>query len=217
MHTRFPCGTSSTVNAPSQHPGRFNPPYTCKHVLRCAYRRVVPASTLPSVARNKFCCGFLPGSSLRLFQGATGDAQRTASTTAEDFPPLSSALLPWWILDSVARPHLSMHIPIVVPSYSESLCFLSCAPILCVLSVCGESFFPRGTCNRLLSGRERRTSPGGCIGSPDPSRPLAWSSNIAYCPWLSAGLPTIIISSRSNSSHACASISFILLAGVSVV
>ena len=33
MHTRSPCGTSSTVNAPSQHPGRFNPPYTCKHVL----------------------------------------------------------------------------------------------------------------------------------------------------------------------------------------
>ena len=52
MHTRSPCGTSSTVNAPSQHPGRFNPPYTCQHVLRCAYRRVVPASTLPSVAKK---------------------------------------------------------------------------------------------------------------------------------------------------------------------
>ena len=88
MHTRSPCGTSSTVNAPSQHPGRFNPPYTYKHVPGCAYRRVVPASTLPSVARNKFCCGFLPGSSQRLFQGATGDAQQKASTTAVDFPPL---------------------------------------------------------------------------------------------------------------------------------
>ena len=55
MHTRSPCGTSSTVNAPSQHPGRFNPPYTYKHVPGCAYRRVVPASTLPLVAKNKFC------------------------------------------------------------------------------------------------------------------------------------------------------------------
>ena len=34
MHTRSPCGTSSTVNAPSQHPGRFNPPYTCKMCLQ---------------------------------------------------------------------------------------------------------------------------------------------------------------------------------------
>ena len=76
MHTRSPCGTSSTVNAPSQHPGRFNPPYTCKHVLRCAYRRVVPASTLPSVAKNRFCCSFLPGSSLGLSRGRTDHVQR---------------------------------------------------------------------------------------------------------------------------------------------
>ena len=76
MHTRSPCGTSSTVNAPSQHPGRFNPPYTCKHVLRCAYRRVVPASTLPLVAKNRFCCGFLPGLSLSLSRGQTGHAQQ---------------------------------------------------------------------------------------------------------------------------------------------
>ena len=47
-----------------------------------------------------------------------------------------------------------MHIPIVVPFYSESLCFIPYAPILCVLSVCGESFIPSGTCNLLLSGRE---------------------------------------------------------------
>ena len=47
-----------------------------------------------------------------------------------------------------------MHIPIADPSHSESLCFLPCAPILCVLSVYGESFIPSGTCNLLLSGRE---------------------------------------------------------------
>ena len=88
MHTRSPCGTSSTVNAPSQHPGRFNPPYTYKHVPGCAYRRVVPASSLPSVARNRFCCGFLPGSSQSLSQGRTDLVQRTASTTAANFPPL---------------------------------------------------------------------------------------------------------------------------------
>ena len=191
MHTRSPCGTSSTVNAPSQHPGRFNPPYTYKHVPGCACRRVVPASTLPSVARNKFCCGFLPGSSQRLFQGATGDAQRTASVTAVDFPPLAPlSCLGGFLVPS--RDSISSCMPLSQFPLTQSLSIsfhvlpsCACSPFTGNLS---SRVVPVTYCFQAVSNARCR---GGALVFWPLPRPLAWSPNIAYCLWLLAGLHSI--------------------------
>ena len=130
-------------------------------------------------------------------------------------PRRPAAPMSWWILEPARS--IRSCTSNVDPFCSESLCSIPCAAIQCVLSVCGESFFPRGTCNRLLSGRELSHVAWRvhCFAGP-PLRPLAWSPIIASCLWLSAGLPTIP-SARNNSSHAYSALSFVLLAGVSVI
>ena len=122
----------------------------------------MPASSLPSVAQRGFFCGFLPGTPLSLFQGqiklATDSIHNCHRT-----PRRSHNLV-----DFKTARLIKPCIPSAVPFQSHSLCSIPCAAIRCVLSVCGEFFFSRGTCNQLLSGREQRTLPGGCIDSPAP-------------------------------------------------
>ena len=127
----------------------------------------MPASSLPSVAQRGFFCGFLPGTPLSLFQGriklvtdSIHNCHRTPRRS-HDLVDFKTARL------------IGACIPNVDPFRSESLysTFYSC--VQCALSVYGESYFPSGTWNRVLSGREQRTSPGGCNVSPAPlSDPL---------------------------------------------
>ena len=86
-------------------------------------------------------------------------------------PGRPTAPVTWWILEPAEL--IRTCTLNADPFRSESLysTFYSC--VQCGLSVYGESYFPSGTCNQVLSGREQRTSPGGCNVSPAPlSDPL---------------------------------------------
>ena len=128
----------------------------------------MPASTLPSVAKNKFCCGFLPGSSRGLSQGQTDPVQQTASTAAADFPPLPPlSCLGGFLVPSRASISTcisQLQIPLT-QSLSVSFHVLpscACSPFTGNLS---SRVVPVTYCFQAVS---YRTSPGGCIGSPAP-------------------------------------------------
>ena len=122
----------------------------------------MPASLLPSVAQRGFFCDFLPGTPLSLFQGRIKLAMDSIHNCHRT-PRRSHDLV-----DFKTARLIEACIPSADPFRSKSLCSIPRAAIQCVLSVCGKSFSPRGTCNRLLSGREQRTSPEGCVDSPAP-------------------------------------------------
>ena len=122
----------------------------------CAYF-IAPIGSL-----ERFFLRLSPWDASQIVPGANqaGDGQHP------QLPRRPAAPMTWWIFKTVRLPRTC--IPSADPFRLESLCSISCVAIQYVLSVCGESFFPRGTCNLLLSGRELRTSSGGCIGSPAP-------------------------------------------------
>ena len=80
----------------------------------------------------------------------------------------------------------------IVPSLVRGFLFNSvCHCLVHALRLKGNPssrLVPVTNCFQAVSSARRL---GGALVCRPPPRPLAWSPNIAYCLWLSAGLPTI--------------------------
>ena len=143
----------------------------------------------PIGSLERFLLRLSPWDAPQLVPGANqaGDGQHP------QLPRRPAAPMSWWIFKTARL--IGTCIPNADPFRSKSLCSIPRAAVQCVLSVCGESFFPRGTCNLLLSGRELRTSSGGCIGSPPPPPdPLRGPPILptAYGSWLGYTIPPLM-------------------------